>query len=54
MAIRITPHILSLVDWKNPLDDPIRKQFIPLASGIIPDNEHVELDSLGEEQDSRR
>ncbi|KAF1917103.1 hypothetical protein BDU57DRAFT_557171 [Ampelomyces quisqualis] len=52
MAIRLTPHILSRVDWNNPLDDPIRKQFIPLASGIIPDNEHVKLDSLHEEEDS--
>jgi lysine 2,3-aminomutase len=54
MAIRLTPHILSRVDWSNPLDDPIRKQFIPLASGIIPDNKHLKLDSLNEEEDSRR
>jgi lysine 2,3-aminomutase len=53
MAIRLTPHILSRVDWANPLDDPIRKQFIPLASGIVPDNEHLSLDSLHEEEDSR-
>jgi lysine 2,3-aminomutase len=52
MAIRITPHILSRVDWNNPLDDPIRKQFIPLASSIIPDHNHLTLDSLGEEKDS--
>jgi lysine 2,3-aminomutase len=54
MATRLTPHILSRVDWNNPLDDPIRKQFIPLASGMIPDNEHLKLDSLHEEDDSRR
>jgi lysine 2,3-aminomutase len=53
MAIRLTPHILSRIDWRNPLDDPIRKQFIPLASGIIPDNEYLKLDSLNEEADSR-
>ncbi|KAF2829661.1 kama family protein [Ophiobolus disseminans] len=52
MAIRLTPHILSRVDWRNPLDDPIRKQFIPLASAIIPDNENATLDSLHEEADS--
>ncbi|KAF2036160.1 kama family protein [Setomelanomma holmii] len=52
MAIRLTPHVLSRVDWSNPLDDPIRKQFLPLASGIIPDNKHLELDSLHEEADS--
>lgn len=53
MAIRITPHVLSRIDWNNPLDDPIRKQFIPLASSIIPDHEHLKLDSLEEEKDSR-
>lgn len=53
MATRLTPHILSRIDWNNPLDDPIRKQFIPLASGMIPDNEHLKLDSLHEEDDSR-
>ncbi|KAH7399141.1 hypothetical protein DE146DRAFT_613297 [Phaeosphaeria sp. MPI-PUGE-AT-0046c] len=52
MAIRLTPHILSRVDWSNPLDDPIRKQFIPLASSIIPDNDNLKLDSLEEEKDS--
>jgi lysine 2,3-aminomutase len=53
MAIRLTPHVLSRIDWNNPLDDPIRKQFIPLASGIIPDHEGLKLDSLHEEEDSR-
>jgi len=53
MAIRLTPHILSRIDWSNPLDDPIRKQFLPLASAIIPDNENAALDSLHEEEDSR-
>ncbi|KAH9875448.1 hypothetical protein J1614_004940 [Plenodomus biglobosus] len=52
MAIRLTPHILSRVDWKNPLDDPIRRQFLPLKSGMIPDHEHMKLDSLNEEADS--
>ncbi|XP_014560154.1 hypothetical protein COCVIDRAFT_23607 [Bipolaris victoriae FI3] len=52
MSIRLTPHVLSLVDWNNPLDDPIRRQFLPLRSGIIPDHKYLELDSLHEEQDS--
>jgi lysine 2,3-aminomutase len=54
MAIRLTPHILSRVDWSNALDDPIRKQFIPLASAIVPDHQNVSLDSLHEEEDSRK
>jgi lysine 2,3-aminomutase len=53
MAIRLTPHVLSRIDWDNPLDDPIRKQFIPLASGMIPDHQDLKLDSLHEEEDSR-
>jgi len=54
MAIRLTPHILSRIDWKSPLDDPIRRQFVPLKSGMIPDHEHLTLDSLHEEADSRK
>jgi hypothetical protein len=54
MAIRLTPHVLSRIDWDNPLDDPIRRQFIPLASGIIPDTPDLKLDSLNEEEDSRK
>jgi lysine 2,3-aminomutase len=53
MAIRLTPHVLSRIDWDNPLDDPIRRQFIPLASGMIPDTPDLKLDSLHEEEDSR-
>jgi lysine 2,3-aminomutase len=53
MAIRQTPQVLSRIDWKSPLDDPIRKQFLPLMSGIVPDHEHLTLDSLHEEEDSR-
>lgn len=53
MAIRLTPHLLSVIDWNNPLDDPIRRQFLPLASGIVPDHEALKLDSLNEQDDSR-
>ncbi|KAF1360113.1 kama family protein [Lizonia empirigonia] len=52
MAIRLTPHLLSVIDWNNPLDDPIRRQFLPLASGIVPDHAELKLDSLNEQDDS--
>lgn len=52
MAVRLTPHLLSVIDWNNPLDDPIRRQFLPLASGIIPDHKELKLDSLNEQEDS--
>lgn len=54
MAIRLTPHLLSAIDWRNPLDDPIRRQFLPLASGIVPDHKALTLDSLNEQADSRK
>lgn len=52
MEVRLTPEILSIVDWKSPLDDPIRMQFISLKSNLLPDHEALTLDSLGEQNDS--
>ncbi|KAK0337830.1 hypothetical protein LTR94_002923 [Friedmanniomyces endolithicus] len=52
MAVRLTPHILSVADWSNPIDDPIRKQFVPLASTIVEDHPQLSLDSLHETDDS--
>ncbi|KAL9113624.1 MAG: hypothetical protein Q9227_002362 [Pyrenula ochraceoflavens] len=52
MSIRLSPHILSLINWKDPLNDPLVRQFIPLASQIRPDHPRLRLDSLGEKTDS--
>ena len=52
MAVRLTPHILSVADWSNPLQDPIRRQFVPLKSTLIRDHSALSLDSLHETQDS--
>jgi lysine 2,3-aminomutase len=52
MAIRLSPYLLSLVDWDNPYDDPIRRQFIPLGSEAMPDHPMCSLDSLAEQDDS--
>ncbi|KAK4551566.1 hypothetical protein LTR86_011097 [Recurvomyces mirabilis] len=51
MNVRLTPHILSVVNWADPLNDPIRRQFIPLKSTIVPDHPKLTLDSLHEEED---
>ena len=48
MAVRLTPHILSVADWGNPLQDPIRRQFVPLKSTSSPDHPALTLDSLHE------
>jgi lysine 2,3-aminomutase len=52
MNIRLSPYILSLIDWSNPYDDPLRKQFIPVASKQLPDHPKLSLDSLDEQGDS--
>jgi lysine 2,3-aminomutase len=52
MNVRITPYLLALVDWKNPYDDPIRTQFLPVASTRRPDHPRLTLDSLHEQDDS--
>lgn len=52
MSIRLTPHILSIIDWENPFKDPIRKQFIPMKSSLRPDHPKLELDSLHETRTS--
>lgn len=50
MQVRITPYLLSLIDWCDPVNDPIRIQFIPLVSEILPDHPMLEMDSLAEEK----
>jgi hypothetical protein len=52
MAIRLTPHVLSVIDWTNALDDPVRRQFIPMKSSAMPDHPKLTMDSLNEEHDS--
>jgi len=52
MNMRLSPYILSLIDWDNPYDDPLRIQFIPVASTRKPDHPKLSLDSLSEQGDS--
>lgn len=52
MAVRLTPHMLSVADWDNPLEDPVRRQFIPLKAAFKPDHPALSLDSLHETEDS--
>jgi lysine 2,3-aminomutase len=52
MAVRVTPYLLSLIDWDNPWDDPIRRQFVPLASQLRDDHPMLTLDSLHEQADA--
>ncbi|KAK3311241.1 uncharacterized protein B0T15DRAFT_387577 [Chaetomium strumarium] len=52
MATRTTPYILSRINWRDPRHDPIRRQFLPLKSAMMPDHPKLTLDSLHEEADS--
>ena len=52
MNVRVTPYLLSLVNWDEPYTDPIRTQFLPVASSALPDHPKFSLDSLHEQDDS--
>ncbi len=52
MIIRLSPYLISLIDWDNPYSDPIRIQFLPVASSKEPDHPMLRLDSLCEQRDS--
>src|SRR5690606_28300922 len=52
MAVRISPYLLSLIDWTSPYEDPIRRQFIPLGSTRLPDHPKLRFDSLDEQGDA--
>jgi lysine 2,3-aminomutase len=52
MSVRVSPYLLSLVDWENPYEDPLRIQFIPVRSKLLPDHPKLHLDSLNEQGDA--
>jgi lysine 2,3-aminomutase len=51
MSVRVSPYLLSLIDWTRPYEDPLRIQFIPVASRRLPDHPFLDLDSLHERKD---
>jgi lysine 2,3-aminomutase len=52
MNLSVSPYLLSLINWNDPYNDPLRKQFIPVYSQIQPDHPRLTLDSLCEQDDS--
>ncbi|MDC3959677.1 KamA family radical SAM protein [Polyangium jinanense] len=52
MSVRVSPYLLSLIDWNDPYRDPLRTQFIPLKSRFLPDHPKLGLDSLHERADA--
>lgn len=52
MNVRITPYILTLIDWKNASHDPIRREFLPMFSQLEKANHpFFNPDSLNEDGD---
>jgi lysine 2,3-aminomutase len=52
MSVRVSPYLLSLIDWADPYADPLRIQFIPVGSRLLPDHPKLDLDSLHEQADA--
>ena len=52
MSVRLSPYLVSLIDWSRPYEDPLRRQFIPVKSRLLADHPRVGLDSLNEQGDS--
>jgi lysine 2,3-aminomutase len=52
MSIRLPPHILACINWNNPLEDPLRRQFIPLKAALETNHPKTSLDPLHETKDS--
>ena len=52
MSLRVSPYLVSLVDWTAAETDPIRIQFLPLGSRHEADHPELALDSLSEQADS--
>src|SRR5271169_1203974 len=48
MSIRLNPYVISLIDWSSLEVDPIRRQFLPLASELEDDHPCLVTDSLEE------
>jgi lysine 2,3-aminomutase len=52
MSVRVSPYMVSLIDWERPYEDPLRTQFFPMGSRLIPDHPKLVLDSLHEQEDA--
>lgn len=52
MNVRITPYVFALMNWSDPVNCPMRKQFLPIGSQFLPDHPYYEADSLHEDMDS--
>lgn len=54
MHIRLPRYVTALMDFSDPLNDPIFRQFIPMRSIMVPDHPKLRQDSLNERADTRK
>ena len=52
MSMRVSPYLMSLINWDDPYSCPLRKQFIPMGGQLLEDHPQLHLDSLHEQEDS--
>ena len=52
MSLRITPYVLSLINWHEIETDPIRRQFLPMHFELEDDHPCLSVDSLAERETS--
>ncbi|KAI1130417.1 L-lysine-aminomutase [Nemania abortiva] len=52
MSVRVMPYVLSRINWADPANCPIFRQFIPLKSTMMKNHPQLKLDSLHEQADS--
>ncbi|KAI3401737.1 hypothetical protein diail_9401 [Diaporthe ilicicola] len=51
LTLCLSPYLLSRINWQDPRNDPIFRQFIPLKSMLLPDHPKLTIDPLEEEAD---
>jgi lysine 2,3-aminomutase len=52
MSMRVSPYLISLINWEDPYACPLRTQFVPVGQQLQPDHPKLGLDSLHEQEDS--
>jgi lysine 2,3-aminomutase len=52
MSMRVSPYLISLMNWEDPYTCPLRTQFVPVGRQVLADHPKLDLDSLHEQEDS--
>src|SRR5690606_851779 len=52
MSVRVSPYLMSLIDWEHPYEDPLRTQFIPVGPRLLPDHPKLARYSLRDQEDA--